>query len=242
MGTPNHRVIPHVWLSPNTNIGRGRAENCVHYPDGSDRIYSPWNRIGERACRVPSSLTHRYLVQARCSYKINTGHNPLTYFVARRSFRDAWHEDLAPFSYTGEYRAGRNVMADPVSRTPNLSAPPTSRSRTSCWCSLSWSANAVLDRRSYALLRSVPQSLISYPALQRSCPHLRFRSRTRDDADAQCPRRRLPPLSPSWIEFWLETKRTHTSRRAASASVIKFPETGTGSRKPSTVANFMCPT
>eukprot|EP00798_Chlamydomonas_sp_ICE-L_P030045 gene30045-biopygen15901 len=55
-----------------------------------------------------------------------TDHNPFTYFdtksvLSRRMGR--WQETLAPFHYTWEYRAGRNNVADPISRNPNLSTP-----------------------------------------------------------------------------------------------------------------------
>ena len=52
-----------------------------------------------------------------------TDHNPLTYFetkvqLSRRLAR--WAEFMAQFSYKWEYRAGRNNVADPISRSPAL--------------------------------------------------------------------------------------------------------------------------
>eukprot|EP00798_Chlamydomonas_sp_ICE-L_P005513 gene5513-biopygen2579 len=49
------------------------------------------------------------------------GRNGVKSVLSRRMGR--WQETLAPFHYTWEYRAGRNNVADPISRNPNLSTP-----------------------------------------------------------------------------------------------------------------------
>ena len=55
--------------------------------------------------------------------KVVTDHNPLVYLhtqptLSRRMAR--WEQELTDFSFSWEYRAGRNNVADPISRNPRL--------------------------------------------------------------------------------------------------------------------------